>query len=477
MSAAGARRVAIIGVDCLTPQLLFDRYADALPNFARLREAGPWGTLLSTAPPITVPAWMCMSTGRDPGELGIYGFRNRVDRSYGKLGVADASWVRTPSLWQLLSRKRRPSIVLGVPLTWPPRPIAGVLVSGIPVPEDADVFTAPPELRMEIDACCGDGGYPVDVKEFREEGPDTLLARLHRLRETRFDVAERLLDAHPWELFFMVEMGVDRLHHALWAHSHADHPRHVKDSPYADAIRDYYVALDARVGRLLERLGEDTHVLVVSDHGARTMMGGFRVNEWLIREGYLRLKRRPAEMRRLEPGDVDWPNTAAWADGGYYGRVFLNVKGREPEGFVPEAKAESAARDLARALEAATGPDGAPLRNKAFLPKDLYRATNGVPPDLILYPANLAYRANATIFPEPGPPDGPDALFAVENDTGVDGANHAEHGVVLTRPAKGTPATARKIEATLYDVAPTVLSLLGEPVPEGLRGAPIPFTT
>lgn len=465
--------MAVIGIDCLTPQLLFDRYRDALPTFAALRAAGPWGTLRSTDPPITVPAWTCMATGRDPGELGLYGFRNRTDRSYGALKVADASWVRAPAIWQLLSRRRRPSIVLGVPLTWPPRPIAGALVSGIPVPDGAEEISSPPELRRELDEWSGPGGYPVDVKEFRDQGPEVLLERLARLREARFDVAERLAATRPWELLFMVEMGVDRLHHALWAHCHEDHPGFVRDSPYAGAIRDYYVALDRRVGRLVERLGPDTHVLVVSDHGARTMLGGLRVNEWLIREGYLKLSRRPAAIRRLEPSDVDWRGTTAWADGGYYARIFLNVAGREPQGTIPPERLEATRRELVARLEAMPGPDGRPLGNRALVPEEVYRAANGIPPDLILYPANLAYRANATVLPEPA--DGASALFAVENDTGVDGANHAEDGVVLARPARGTPVRARRLEASLYDVAPTVLSWLGEPIPPEMRGRPLPL--
>lgn len=468
-------RVAIIGVDCLTPQLLFERYADVLPNFARLRAQGPWGTLTSTAPPITVPAWMCMATGVDPGVLGVYGFRNRVDRSYSRLAVADASWVKVPALWQLLSRKHRPSIVLGVPLTWPPRPINGALVSGIPIPEDAEVITAPPELRGELDSCCGDGGYLSDVSEFRDQKPDELLQKLMLLMHTRFDAAEHLVASRPWELFFMVEMSIDRLHHALWAHCHEEHPQFVPDSPYRNAIRDAYVAIDGRIGRLLEKLGDDVHVLVVSDHGARTMMGGLRVNEWLIENGYLTLMQRPLKTRRLSAGDIDWSHTRAWADGGYYGRIFFNVKGREPEGTVNADRVTELRAELTARLEQMPGPDGAPLGNRVFAPNDIYRETNGVPPDLILYPANLAYRANATVLPEEGPRPGESALFAIENDTGVDGANHSEDGIVMFRPASGNAVTAAPGVASIYDIAPTVLALLGEAVPAQMKGRVVNF--
>ena len=80
-------KVAVIGLDCAEPSLMFDRFIDDLPNVRRLMEAGTYGHLKSSMPPITVPAWSCMASSKDPGTLGIYGFRNRVDHSYDKLSM------------------------------------------------------------------------------------------------------------------------------------------------------------------------------------------------------------------------------------------------------------------------------------------------------------------------------------------------------------------------------------------------------
>src|SRR3954471_2401593 len=125
----------------------------------------------------------------------------------------------------------------------------------------------------------------------------------------------------------MVEMGIDRMHHAFWKHLDAD-------GPYADAILDYHRHVDELVGSLLEHADEDTAVLVVSDHGAKRMEGGIRVNEWLRREGYLRTLTEPDAPVPLADARVDWGSTRAWGDGGYYGRISLTVRGREPEGTV-----------------------------------------------------------------------------------------------------------------------------------------------
>src|SRR5437879_2135115 len=113
------RRVAIIGLDCAEPSLIFDRWAGSLPHLDELRRRGKWGKLESVIPAITVPAWSCMTSGKDPGTLGIYGFRNRRDYSYNGMTIATSDQVREPRLWDILSRHGKKVIVLGVPETYP----------------------------------------------------------------------------------------------------------------------------------------------------------------------------------------------------------------------------------------------------------------------------------------------------------------------------------------------------------------------
>src|SRR5207249_3744828 len=96
-------KVAVIGLDCAAPQLVFDRFREDLPNLCRLMDGGVWGRLRSCDPPITVPAWSCMMSGFDPGQLGIYGFRNRKDYSYGGYKIADGSAIGVDRAWDVLS--------------------------------------------------------------------------------------------------------------------------------------------------------------------------------------------------------------------------------------------------------------------------------------------------------------------------------------------------------------------------------------
>ncbi len=146
-------KVAVIGLDCAEPKLVFDRWREELPNLSRLMSAGTWGPLASVDPPITVPAWSCMMSGRDPGELGIYGFRNRSAHDYRSMSVADSSSVTIDRVWDPLSRAGKHVIVLGVPQTSPPVPVNGELVSCFLTADTrTDPYTHPPELRSEIES-------------------------------------------------------------------------------------------------------------------------------------------------------------------------------------------------------------------------------------------------------------------------------------------------------------------------------------
>ena len=160
------------------------------------------------------------------------------------------------------------------------------------------------------------GRYMVDVDNFRTEEKERLLEQIEEMTVRRFRVAEHLLETRPWDLFFMVEMGTDRIHHAFWRFFDHEHRLYESGNPYEQAVLDYYKALDEKVGRLLRFAGEDTTVLVVSDHGAKKMDGGICVNEWLRREGYLVLRDEPAEPGPLKPEMIDWERTTAWGEGG-----------------------------------------------------------------------------------------------------------------------------------------------------------------
>jgi predicted AlkP superfamily phosphohydrolase/phosphomutase len=444
-------QVLIIGLDCLTPQLLFDRWLDELPTFKKLMQAGIWGPLESTIPCITVPAWTTMVTGKDPGELGFYGFRNRRDYTYDKLFFANAKYVKHPTLWNILSRNRKNSIILGVPQTYPPKPLRGIMVSSFLTPDENAEYTYPLSIKQELNEITG--GYIIDVKEFRTEKKQWLLDQINQMTDKRFKVIKNWLHSKPWDLFMFVEMGPDRIHHGFWRYSESDCAGYVENSKFADAIKNYYIKLDTYLNELLSLIPEGTTLFVVSDHGAKSMKGGFCINEWLIQKGLLTIKEYPTSVQKLTMDNIDWEKTSCWGEGGYYARLFFNVKDREPFGTIPAEDYEWFRNNLKTDLQQLIDKNSQPINSKVFVPGEIYAETNGIPPDLIVYLGNLDYRSVGSI--------GYKDTFTFENDTGPDDANHDQYGIFIKTKLNdlkaGKTVNDKRNNLSIYDIAPTVL--------------------
>jgi predicted AlkP superfamily phosphohydrolase/phosphomutase len=443
----------VIGLDCADPELIFDRWIDDLPNIKRVLNAGVHGKLRSVTPPITVPAWMCMMTSRDPGELGIYGFRNRTGYAYNKLAVANSASVNEDTVWDILGREGKNSIVIGVPPTYPVKPLRGNLVSCFLTPGSHSQYTFPHELRPEIQRLVGD--YMVDVKGFRTDKKQWLLSQIYEMTTKRFTVAKHLLKTRPWDYFMMVEMGTDRIHHGFWQFMDGQHVLYAGDgNPFADAIHEYYKYVDSLVGELLEFADANTRAMIVSDHGAKRMNGAIALNEWLVQHGYLALKKYPDVPTRFEDLEIDWPHTKAWGEGGYYGRVSLNIEGREPQGVVPQEEYDSLRRKLKEELESLGDANGRPIGTRVVFSNESYRQTKNIAPDLSVFFGDLYWRSSGMV--------GSGKIHCKENDTGPDGANHNWDGVFLMAEgkdlARGNGAAPPPMQGMrIYDVAPTIL--------------------
>ncbi|HXG40638.1 MAG TPA: alkaline phosphatase family protein, partial [Candidatus Limnocylindrales bacterium] len=442
------RRILVIGLDGAEPSLVFDRWRADLPTLDRLMAEGLFARLESTVPAITVPAWASMMTGRDPGQLGIYGFRNRLDSSYGRLGIANALSVRYPRVWDLASSAGLRVATIAVPQTFPVRPVNGYVVGCFLTPGPRSQYAYPLSLKAEVERWIG-GDLLVDVPDFRSEDKERILGDIYRMADQHFEICRRLLARERFDFFMTVDMGVDRIHHGFWKYMDPAHPKHVPGHPLASAIHDYYVYVDRQLESLLGLVPDDTIVVVCSDHGGQAMSGGICLNEWLVESGLLVLERYPETLTPFEQCDVRWPETSVWGDGGYYGRVFLNVAGREPEGRIPAADYRPVRDRLAAELAAIPDPDGAPLGTRVFKPEEIYREVRNVPPDLIVYFGDLEWRSVGSL--------GSRTVWTFENDTGPDDANHSQHGILVLvdplRPGGGE----RLADVSIYDVGPTLL--------------------
>ncbi len=460
-------RMLVIGLDCAPPELLFEQWRYELPSIARLIEGGVWGKLESCIPAITVPAWSSMLTGKDPGVLGCYGFRNRGDYNYDRYQLASSNTIREDRVWDLLSRAGKRVITVGVPQTYPPQPVHGIQVGCFLSPStsnQARPFTYPPSAMQEISHEVGE--YLVDVPVFRTRDKDFLLQQIYTMTERRFKLVRKWLVEKVWDLFLFVEMGTDRIHHGFWSYHDPSHRNYSPHPIYNQSIYHYYRYLDQEIGRLLERIDEETVVCLISDHGAKKMEGGICINEWLRREGYLTLHMVPNKLTPIDQCAIDWSKTRVWSDGGYYARIFFNVAGREPEGCVPPEDVELLKEEIEQKLVAMTDPQGTPLNNRVYRPEKIYRTCNGVPPDLLVYFGDLSWRSVGSL--------GHSDIYTFENDTGPDDCNHARDGVVIrydpTRPEENGGRQISGLQ--IMDIAPMILQQFGLPIPSDMQGQP-----
>lgn len=287
-------RALVIGLDGL-PWSLWSRLVRRVPF---LRDGGS-GPLLSCQPPVTIPAWAVAATGRTPGEMGLYGLRVREN---GGQRLARPGDVRAPALWD---SGDIPTALVGFPPGYPPGPVKGWRVSCFLTPPNG-AWAWPGELQEELRAVAGD--YVPDIL-YRREDARGAVRDARAMAEVRLRMAAHIARTRPWELLWLVEMGADRLQHALGP-----------EDP----------AVEAHVAWLIESWVEplaaehpDAPLLLLSDHGSLPARGTFALNEWLRAEGFLEAPRGlPPGTPLEERVDVKW--SQAWAWGGYWGKGFLN---------------------------------------------------------------------------------------------------------------------------------------------------------
>ena len=504
-------RLLVIGLDGATFDLVAPWAASGeLPTLARLMAAGTWGALRSTLPPATFPAWTSLVTGVNPGRHGVLDFVERVPGTL-RLRFVNGSHRRTPALWTRLSATGRRVAVLSVPATYPPEAVNGVMVSGFDSPVTTGVdgsFVFPRAFHAEMRGLIGRLPF-ADFQEVRT-GPrwhDRALASLLDGVARRATLAEALLRREPWNALMVVFGESDTVAHHFWRFHDPASPRHVP-SPHADAVLRVYRALDAAIARLVAAAG-DACVAVVSDHGS----GGasdrvVHLNRYLAQRGFLALRprggtatraarrlalravpvrlqgmlvrRAPAVAGRLEGGarfgGIDWSRTRAYSEElDYHPSVWINAAGREPEGVVRETDYERTRAEAADALAAWRDDDGRPVVERVWRREDLYHGPATVlAPDLLLeLAAPGGYSPSCLRSAGAGPalrrlvP----AEYGAGKGSGLNGAHRRDGMFLFAGP--GVPAGGAVPPAEITDVLPTLLALVGVPVPLGLDGAPM----
>ncbi|HYC57763.1 MAG TPA: alkaline phosphatase family protein [Candidatus Binatia bacterium] len=500
------KRVLVIGMDGV-PFPLLEQWARQghMPTIARLLAQGTGGVMGSTMPPTSGPAWCTFATGKNPGKTGIYDFLYRRPGGY-VFPPVNASMRSGRSLWRLLSDAGLKVGIINVPISYPVEPVNGTFISGWMTPYFATDYTWPRELGAEIQAKVGDYRiYPSET--FSERGRDAFFRASDELLELLTRTTLHLMDRDDWDFFMTVYFDTDRILHQLWHYLDPQHPWRAKGDTRdlsAPVIR-YFQRLDADIARVIEKAGKDVTVLLMSDHGMGRASRFIVLNNLLLELGYLRLsgdlptrlkhfalKRglslrnvhllidrlgaaKHAEYKNVYSFDgalkrfflsflnVDWQASRAYSYGRHYGSVFLNVKGREPHGCVaPGAEYERVREEVARAVLEYRDPElGRPLVSRVLRREEVYHGPRTEEsPDLILLP-----QEDADIFY--GLSDfGSSRIWDI---TYRYSGMHRDNGTLIAAGAhvrSGAPAPV----ASIQDLAPTILHLLGQPVPDDMDG-------
>lgn len=487
-------RAVMIGLDGAAWQLL-DPMLDAgvMPRLAGLRRSGAAGILRSTIPTYTPPAWTSAATGVNPGRHGVYGFIEGNAQSE-RQELMHSGKIKAPTIWEIANGQGRRVGVYNVPLTYPPRPLDGWMVSGMMTPGFGERLTGfaswrGPGTDAELEAKILDWvpGYVVDVSANYEQDwrDDALCTRALASIEQRRVVLERLLEADPVDVVFSVLEAPDRLQHVYHRYMDPDDPLYAttEGERLRPAVEKCFAAMDAIVGLLADYAGSDGGIVVCSDHGFTVWEVSVHTNALLERWGYLKLKPQARAMqsglaRRAVPiakrflprqlarqaktktfGAIDWTKTRAFASPIPQQGVFINVKGRERFGIVDPADRSRLVDEIAQRFGELPGPDGKPVTDAVWRCEQVFHgdALDGAP-DLLPILRDHRFELD-------------DELFHRQPFTDVShlprGVHHPD-GIVIVAGA-GARAGA-EVTGSVMDVTPTLLYQAGLAIPEGLDG-------
>jgi predicted AlkP superfamily phosphohydrolase/phosphomutase len=505
-------KVLVIGLDGGTLDLVLPWVEQGeLPVLASLMETGQYAALKSVIPVLSSAAWASFMTGMNPGKHGLIDFVRREQDSY-RLRLLNRTHMRGASLWQMLSEQSKRVIVVNVPMTYPPEEVNGLIVSGLGTP-DFKPFTFPPQLGDQLRS----RGYKVNKSVvFKPGNEDAFIQEAHQMADQTTETALWLMGENEWDFFMLVYRDTDEMPHFFWRYMDSNHPEHDPsvDSKYKNAILDYYKNLDTAIGKLVDAAGPGTTTMIISDHGMGPLYKDVHLNEWLRQKGYLETHSPEAQLqgairvlaqlgltrsnisatlRRLKLGSLetkikdylgdrieilprtqraDFPNAIDWSltraySFGYHGQIYINLAGREPEGIVkPGEEFDNICHQIELGLKNLIDPaDGKPVVDEIFTSDEIFSGPCiEYAPDLTVVMRNLSYitRKGYEFGEQPG-----QVLSAPQtNESG----SHRYLGMLIMSGDKAVEDGSNLPSPVIYDLAPTILHLLGCPVDPEMDG-------
>jgi predicted AlkP superfamily phosphohydrolase/phosphomutase len=435
------KKIVVIGLDG-TPHSLVTKFMNEglMPNFSKITQQGSFNPLFSVLPTVSCVAWSSFMTGKNPAKHNIFGFLDRSPGSYNPF-VPNASNMKSPTLWDILSAEGKRVVVMGVPVTYPPKEVNGILISGFLAP-DIEKATYPVDLGKKYKET---KSYMLDIDPWKaREDVDSVAPQVIDVFRKRRDTLRQLMKDVEWDFFMTHFMETDRLHHFLWEHMEE------KIDPYCQQFRDFYKEVDDFIGELASELEDKATLIILSDHGFCTLKEEVYVNHWMVEKGYLRFK--TDDPKGIQ--DIDAENTRAYSLDP--GRIYINLKGREPGGTVnPGTEYQSLRDELMREISTIKDPEtGEVMLESVKTREDLYSGPHfDAAPDIIMVPKrgyDLKGSVNKTSLTGKGPIVGmhtfDDAMLYISDQE------------------------IKRSDISISDVMPTILQIMGCPVPDDVDG-------
>jgi len=509
MSDGLRSKVLVIGLDGATFDLIWPLFKEGkLPNLAKMVDLGVHSKLYSTVLPLSPSAWTSFATGKNPGKHGVYDFSKRIEGTY-KHRPTTSLDVKTNTLWDYIGSRGGRSIVINVPLTYPPKPLNGFMITGFPTPTQRGDYTYPRELLAMLKSKFGEVKIHKPRVLYRKGREEEITRTLIEITKQQAAITHYLMQLVHWNLAISVFDATDVIGHYFWAYLDKNHPKydHKLAEPVRRMVTDVHVELDRAIGKLNESVGDDHLELAISDHGFGPVYKGVYVNNWLLEQKYMYFKRswavrakylayrhgfhvynllRAAKKLRLVKSvesaystksralrllrlisltfdNIDWMRTRVYSYGNF-GQLYVNLKGDEPEGIVSREEVDSLVKELVAKIRVLEDPENHEhMFDSIYLAAELYNGPEtGAAPDVIFLDTDMKYAphrmfelgSNRLVTPHP-----------------VYSGNHKMDGVLFMK-GKGV----KKIEdfpqaqINLIDLAPTILHYLGIRIPDDTDG-------
>ena len=519
-------KVVIVGLDAATWTLIRPWIAEGgMPNLAQLMRAGVCGPLQSVLPPITPPAWSSFMTGKNPGKHGVFHFVETERDGYA-MNYANGGSRRSPTVWKLLNDAGFSVGTMNIPFTYPPEALDGFQISGLDTPTANSAFVHPPVLKRELVDHFGKINHDVRFLGFMstDQRRAQVLAEMEKTDRQWAAIALYLLEHHPQDVMMFVFMSIDTVQHYFWQYMDRSHFLHdpKAESRFGNAVRKVYERLDAVTGQIIEKLPSDATVLVVSDHGGgpvvdRTVFlnrylhqlgllhyceGGTdrrqrrfglrRIGTGILRGGFSLLRkslssrqknllaeafptlRKKAELAYTSFRNIDWNRTKAYCSEVLASppSIWINVKGVKPQGIVEPAEQRALTDFIIEKLNELKDPrTGKPIIARVYRRDEIFHGPfSDEGADLILdwWSEDSLFSTQPSFTKDKRKPP----VMIRDHRPSEDsewGGTHRLHGILIGRG----PALKIAVEienAKLVDIAPTLLYLLGVPVPEDMDG-------